>query len=611
MIIFAKEMNHKKIEEFSVIAVHKSLSLTDYLSPYISVNDKEPSWDGLVYIYSDKSGKKSSIIGRVSVQVKGKFCNNFPKYEIKYPIQTIDLKNYLNDGGVIYFVVYLKENGTGKIYYSTLTPVKLNRYLKGVGSQKTKNISLKEFPEDNNKKVNIFLNFYEDCKKQNSFAHVGFISLEDLNQESVQEITMSLTGYGFENSQTDISKIFSENEVYLYAKIKGSNILHPVDTVIKSMSLSEEVQASITIDGVIYYSSFNRTYFEDKVQIKIGDSLFLSISKINLSDVQVAYKSSKMLKSRIKDLDFFLSAIKAKNFFIDDSKFVFEIPINEASKVDAENEYKALKYYRKVLDVFRILNVSEDVNLEELSLQDYKNIDILIKSFVENQPVENLKEELIALNLKISKINIMLMFIKSEKSATTYTIRDFFNSGMIFAYKGDGGNMLRAPAYSHLRKEDYLKISNINYDEILPSYKALQGLNNKIFELANIDMLKMLLAYDESNPKNEKLLSVAKQMAEWILNEDIHNLPKEIKTLNYLQIVKRERGLNKNEKETLISMSQGHSESHDVKVAAYLLLDNLDLAEFYFNQMSPEEQEGFKSFPIYNFWNQLFKKDLV
>ena len=121
----------------------------------------------------------------------------------------------------------------------------------------------------------------------------------------------------------------------------------------------------------------------------------------------------------------------------------------------------------------------------------------------------------------------------------------------------------------------------------------------------------MLLAYDESKPKKESLLFTAKKIAEWIMEEDIDNLSIEIKTLNYLQIIKRERNLNKNEKETLISISQGNSESYGVKVAACLLLDNLDIAEFYFNQMTEEEQESFKIFPIYNFWNQLVKKDKV
>ena len=51
-------MNKIQVEKLSVQAVIKSLSLTNCLRPYIATNDKEPSWDGNVYIYSNKSDKK-------------------------------------------------------------------------------------------------------------------------------------------------------------------------------------------------------------------------------------------------------------------------------------------------------------------------------------------------------------------------------------------------------------------------------------------------------------------------------------------------------------------------------------------------------------------------
>jgi hypothetical protein len=248
------------------------------------------------------------------------------------------------------------------------------------------------------------------------------------------------------------------------------------------------------------------------------------------------------------------------------------------------------------------LNVKDDNSLEELTDEDYKNLDNLIKAFIENKPVKNLNKNLFVLKLKLANLRLLLMFIKSEKTETTYEIEDFFNSGKEFFYDDGNGNMLRAPAYSYLRKDDYLQISNINYDDILPSYKALQDTNEGIFGIANNDMLQILLAYDESKPKKDELLSVSKEIAGWILQEDKTNLPTDIKILNFLQIIKRERQLSREEKNSLFSMTQNSSVRDDIKVAAYLLLDNHDLAEFCFQKMDPENQESFKNFPIYYFW---------
>lgn len=604
-------MNKKLIEDLSVNAVIKSLSLTGYLSPYIATNDKEPSWDGTVYIYSNKNGKKEDITGKVLVQVKGKSCNYFTKSEIMFPVDTIDLRNYLNDGGVMYFVVYLKKDGTEKIYYSTLTPVKLNRYLKNIETRKTKSIKFKELPKDNNKKMDIFVNFYENSKRQRSFTETGFIPLEELNREIVQEFTTTITGHGYKSDKPDLTSLLADNdEIYIYAKIKGSSALHPIDTIITSItpvSLPEDVHEAISINEEVYYPSFTRTFFKEKVEVKIGKSLLITIQKDG-SSTTVSYESSKILRTRVKDLYFLLNALKAKHFSINDTKLAFEIPTDEALKFNIEREYKTLIYYEKILQLLNILSVCEDIDIEKLTEQDFKNIDILINAFVEKQPIKNLQKGLMVLNLKISNITLMLFFVKSENNETTYEIKDFFNSGMMFVYKGEDGVMLRAPAYSFLRKKDYLKVSNINYDDILPSYKALQELNNRIFELANQDMLQILLAYDESEPRKDNLLITAKNIAEWILNEDTDNLPIEIKILNCLQITKRERKLNSEEKQKLFSISQNSSSRIDVKVASYLLLENSELAEYHFNQMLPKEQEGFKSFPIYYFWNLTHQK---
>lgn len=139
-------MNAKTIETLSINAVRDSIVVSDFLDQYISDNDKEPSWDGFVYIYNDKSKKKSELVGRVAVQVKGITCDDFSKSEISYPVSIDDMNNYLHDGGVIYFVVYISKDGISKkIYYQTLTPVKLKSYIS----------EIKETNNEKNKKQKI------------------------------------------------------------------------------------------------------------------------------------------------------------------------------------------------------------------------------------------------------------------------------------------------------------------------------------------------------------------------------------------------------------------------------------------------------------------------
>ena len=54
-------LDNKAIEILAVNAVKNSIVTSEYLDQFIAENDKEPTWDGFVYIYNDKSKKKSKL----------------------------------------------------------------------------------------------------------------------------------------------------------------------------------------------------------------------------------------------------------------------------------------------------------------------------------------------------------------------------------------------------------------------------------------------------------------------------------------------------------------------------------------------------------------------
>ena len=61
-------MDQKDIETIAISKVKVSLTSNAYLSPFLNENDKEPSWDGQIYLYKKEGKRKADIEGRVSVQ---------------------------------------------------------------------------------------------------------------------------------------------------------------------------------------------------------------------------------------------------------------------------------------------------------------------------------------------------------------------------------------------------------------------------------------------------------------------------------------------------------------------------------------------------------------
>ena len=60
----------KQIEEMGACAVKAALLQCNYLASFISENDKTPSWDGNVFVYTMENQKKENLMGKVPIQVK-------------------------------------------------------------------------------------------------------------------------------------------------------------------------------------------------------------------------------------------------------------------------------------------------------------------------------------------------------------------------------------------------------------------------------------------------------------------------------------------------------------------------------------------------------------
>ena len=134
------QYNATQIEQWGVDAVGVTLSHTDTLRCSLNVNDKIPIWDGDVLIYKSNKQNNDNLVGKVSVQLKGKLATKkeLAKDSISYPVKIVDLVIYQKNFGTIYFVTLINEHNTLQktIYYETLTPRKISGYIKGKEHQK-------------------------------------------------------------------------------------------------------------------------------------------------------------------------------------------------------------------------------------------------------------------------------------------------------------------------------------------------------------------------------------------------------------------------------------------------------------------------------------------
>ena len=171
------------------------------METFIPIGDKEPAWDGNIYI---KHGDKS--YSRIPAQVKGKSVKSLPKNP-SYKVSLVNLENYKRDGGIVYFVVFLLDDGTRAPYYRFLAPVDLKRYIQKAKGSSSTSITLEPLGPVVGELERLFIQFYYDCKRQTSFSSSDIMTLEEAIKNGY---SLNYRIYGA-TSQEDAFKFMTNN----------------------------------------------------------------------------------------------------------------------------------------------------------------------------------------------------------------------------------------------------------------------------------------------------------------------------------------------------------------------------------------------------------------
>lgn len=597
--------NNKQIEDWATIAVKDCISMTDTLSQFIKDNDKTPSWDGDVIIYKGKNINKGDIVGKVTVQVKGEMAKNINREEYSFSVDMADLVNYKNDGGTIYFVVLIDKNNPNKrrVFFDALTPLKIDNYTKGHENQNSRVIQLKRLPSDKYAIQNIFYNFYQDRKKQHSFSNIAPIRLNELSlRNDIVGITSSLRIFSPDNNIFPIQEFLS-NEVYWYAKIANSPIPHPVELFSMTV-ISKDGFPPIIVNGEKYDNYVIEKITKDDITLLFGQSTSFHFTKKEKS-ARIDFKLSGLLRNRIKDLNFIISVIENGVIVFGENKKINLGKMFSDAPFDIVSAKKELAFYNRVEQFWKSLNVLDDFDIGNIdSNSSIEELNLLMKSINGKKPIRaniNGENSGYFLRKNISNFRILFLLDVIDKKKSLCNIYNLFDYQGFFKI-GRGNKEHISSQYSVLTADDYLELSNINHTKMLQSYKDLINLSDDIFEPANFDLLNLLLAYDKQNNHRVEILNTAKEIANWILNDGGEKLPEEIKIINYLQVIKRERELTEEENIKLYKIADNKNNTLMIKLGANLLLENYKVARIQFEHLDEHDKEVFRSFPIYKFW---------
>lgn len=582
-------MDNSIIEQLGVNAVTTYLCTSGYISPQIDKNDKTPMWDGFLCVYKKPNQiNNDNFSYRIPVQVKASEYteDSFPS-KTSYSIPVINLNNYLNDGGVVFFKVLVK-NLDSEIYVSFLTKEKIEKLLKDLKAPKQKNItiSLGEKPES----IDELLTNLRRIYLQRSRPLIDFSEIK-----GKKDITFKFAVKKPDRDVDPLAYLASQpvDIMLSIGDLPGEFFVKDGPSRLKFIAVSH---SNISIEGKTYFTGFKKEYEDKELRILVGRSCVISINdqEENFSvRFSFTFKSST-IEENISELEFLL-AIKEHKYICFDS---FRINLSKFEEEKDISDYwgSALQFWQDVKRLFRTLQLPLDLDFKDLTEQEERDLNILINTLLYNQKINANVNGNRFYDFKIRGLIIRVASLKYNDN----TIRLFDINDLETVYSDDNNKPRMLPSYSSIFEMKELP-DNIRFSNLVETYKQFEKKNDEVALRANLDLLNMLNHYDRK--PNDKLLNAAFELSKWLKNKRTNMLPNTTATiLNHLQTIKRMNGaFSQYEKRLLNSIVP---ENDIERFACCLLKDDKVGAATYFSQLSPKNQEEIKKYPIYHFMNE-------
>lgn len=578
-------MNTLKIEKRSIGSLRNVIDSHDLMNEHISENDKGPSWDGEILLYSDERLRVEDIKYRIPVQVKGKNDERYLKRQsITFPVEYRHLRNYYRDGGVCYFVIVISDDGKQTaIFYNALTPVKLKALLSQTESKKpeqTQNIALRRLKKNDARELHkILLQFGHDSAEQGTGELVRkSIHFEDM--ENIDEIRAT----GFVEDQEEMIRNINSGEICLFGHRGDADIWLPFsyeEQTRMRLVRHDTIQKPISVNGQIYYDSFELEKKED------GGYLLILSENLSIDMEQGKFHFRGVTKPEYLKQDLlFLRAIQQANEILVEGE-----PIIQYSDLTASSSMnEQMEEMWQIIRNFEMAGVRCGKRLDAMSEEDWDAITKLNRLYAgEIIPKEDSAWYIWRWNDRIVPFFLMKYSDGTVEAQNILIAKDFV------VRVGDDEHSYRLPRFVHYKRDVWEDLYDVEEEVLLEDLEQCD-FNAHTEEYMALLLLEVLSAYDST--KNEKYFDLSMCLSEKILAS---NPGQDDWKINRLQVLKRKRELSDQELEELARI-ENESTSTMVKCAANILMENKYKARKQLEAMSVEDREVFCSYPIYHLY---------
>ena len=574
------------IETLATAEIQGALAALPRVKSFIHDGDKEPSWDGNIYLYSDENFNKKGIT-KLAAQVKGQLAEANNLQEISFPIEVADLENYYRNGGCLYFVVCISPTNPQKkdIFYKTLLPYDLRELLTAKGTQKTITVKLERFPDDTIGGLNVLLHFTHHAVFQASYHMISDENLARARDLSKGNVSLSLS-YNFVGKS--IFDIIFTTSTYEY-RDSEFGVKIPINKNAGLYAVELEKLSPVSCDGKIFFNSFRACRKLHTQEIKIGCGILISIDEVKKVQV-VSYRPTGTLDQQITDIEFYNAAMDIRQIMLGD--ITMYMPFSSLSPEDIQARKEKLEYLKTLQQAFRAAGHKGEVNINDFIDEDWEKCQILISAFIDKKSCfTNPKDGVAFFCFTIGNASLLLLISQNGDSSQVLNPYD----AAIKTEMEYDGNRIPASHFCCINEANLRQVSKFDFDAVMNSIKSAP-LCKEYQEQLILLLLKMLRAYD-AGANDPDMLSYCEQFAKWLSEQNENSLPCKI---NLYQIFKRERALTAEEISVLHEIMESPEVPDDLMAGIYILLSDWRNFSKHFDKLSKDCQNYFMTYPIFN-----------
>lgn len=523
-------MNKERIEISAKAKLESALNQLGYITTEIPSNDKTPSWDGFIRLYGkEDSSSKSELDKMIPVQLKGHFQKPPYARNISFNIETVDLKNYLKNSGVIFFVVYIDDEDHSEIYYESLSPFKIRRLIKGKETQDTISVTLSTFPKDKKEAVDIFFNFTLDMRQS---LPVNDITLEDVFKKRIPGFDTFNISYRGIQYKDDPFGYFLSHPTTVNLSNSYTGLSFPLDTI-SVCSIGSKHNNPISIAGIQYYDNFETIRdSNDNFILHIGKSFTFTLHCTpNEIKGNFNYSIKGNLPERINDMRFLLAYLENKEIKIGPYTG-FKLTDEQIKTIDIKSFKSSLRFLEYIDELLKKLKVTTILDYDKITEEDEDTFIRLINTILLGATgIPNETDKLFKLQLA----NISLLLIANRIDDKNYSIINYFSDEnkvqCAYSFKEDNEDKFLVPKTFILSEDDFIILDNIDFEMVCNEIISSQT-SNELREYTYYFINAMIEGYLKRTKDKKEFYNYLKKslsfLKENVTEYDYNSLDKKI-----------------------------------------------------------------------------------